>query len=121
MDSGYGRNAHDGVPAPDAHRRKPLPGAHEPLLAQVEHVRDPRRVRDLPLEEGRAAEDYEFQIITVPRSSSVGQVRAALTDEAEYGRWEHARTRRYLGGGRKVWLRRRIIRVQSTLGRPPTT
>lgn len=97
-----------------------MPGAHQSLVAHVEHVRDPRQVRGLPLESGRAAEDYEFQIITVPRSSSVGQVRAALTDQAEYGRWEHARTRIYLGGGKKVWLRRRIIRVESTLGQPPT-
>ncbi|GAA1487719.1 DUF5703 family protein [Brachybacterium sacelli] len=97
-----------------------MPGAHQSLVARIEHVRDPRQVRDLPLESGRAAEDYEFQIITVPRSSSVGQVRAALTDQAEYGRWEHARTRIYLGGGKKVWLRRRIIRVESTLGQPPT-
>lgn len=86
-----------------------------PLAARVEIVRDPRGRRDLPLERGRRPEDYEFQIITVPRDSSVAQVRAALTEQAEYGRWEHARTRKYLGGGRTVWLRRRILRVESAL------
>ena len=41
--------------------------------------------------------------------------RKALTDEAEYGRWELARTLLYMGGWRKVWLRRKIIKVSSTL------
>lgn len=92
-----------------------MSGLHKPLAARIEHVRDPRGLRDLPLERGRRAEDYEFQIITVPRESSVSQVRAVLTEQAEYGRWEHARTRLYVGGGKKVWLRRRILRVESTL------
>src|SRR5699024_293837 len=85
------------------------------LVAGVQHVSDPRRWRDLPVERGRRAEDYEFQILTVPRGTSIGQVRAELAEQAEYGRWEHARTRLYVGGGRKVRMRRRIIRVQSTL------
>jgi len=38
-----------------------------------------------------------------------------LTDEAEYGRWELARTLVYAGGERRIWLRRKIIRVESTL------
>jgi len=38
-----------------------------------------------------------------------------LTEQAEYGRWELARTRLFAGGERKVWLRRKIIRVRSTL------
>ena len=86
-----------------------------PLTAEVPHVSDPRGRRDLPVERGRRLDDYEYQIITVPRGSSIGQVRAELAEQAEYGRWEHARTRLYMGGGKKVWMRRRIIRVQSTL------
>ena len=86
-----------------------------PLTAEVQHVSDPRGRRDLPVERGRRLDDYEYQIITVPPRSSVSAVRATLTDEAEYGRWELARTRKYIGGGRKVWMRRRIIRVHSTL------
>jgi hypothetical protein len=38
-----------------------------------------------------------------------------LTDQAEYGGWELARLRLYPDGTRKVELRRRIIRVRSTL------
>lgn len=92
-----------------------MPSPDQPLEARVVIVRDPRAVPDLPIEAGRSPEDYEFQIITVPPRSSVSAVRATLTDEAEYGRWELARTRKYIGGGRKVWMRRRIIRVHSTL------
>jgi hypothetical protein len=59
---------------------------------------------------------YEYRTVTLPGSVDRGDVRRLLTDEAEYGRWELARTSIYTGGDRKVWLRRRIIRVESTLG-----
>ena len=49
------------------------------------------------------------------RDISRSEVRKMLTDEAEYGRWELARTQLYIGGARRVWLRRRIMRVSSTL------
>ena len=97
------------------HRSTTLIRPRTTLAAGVQHVSNTRGWRDLPVERGRRAEDYEFQIITVPRGASVGQVRAELAEQSEYGRWEHARTRLYFGGGRKVWMRRRIIRVQSTL------
>ena len=86
-----------------------------PLVAGIQHVSDPRGWQDLPSARGRRAADYEFPISTGPRGTSVGQVRAELAEQAEYGRWEHARTRLYVGGGKKVWMRRRIIRVESTL------
>ncbi|WP_010534644.1 DUF5703 family protein [Brachybacterium squillarum] len=96
-----------------------MPQSPRPLPGRIVHVRDPRGMRDLPLERGRVPEDYEFQIITVPRGSSVSAVRSSLTEEAEYGRWELVRTRLYMGGEKKVWMRRRIIRVRSTLGALP--
>jgi hypothetical protein len=37
-----------------------------------------------------------------------------LTDHAEYGHWELARVRLYPDGQRKVWLKRRLIKVQRT-------
>ncbi|UNX56362.1 DUF5703 family protein [Georgenia sp. TF02-10] len=65
---------------------------------------------------GAGAETYyEYRTFTIPRSVSRGDARRLLTDEAEYGRWELARTRVYLGGNRKVWLRRKAMRVESTL------
>ncbi len=63
---------------------------------------------------------YETKVLTLPRSASRGDVRRLLTDEAEYGKWELARLCLYVGGSRKVWLRRRIIRVESTLYRAST-
>lgn len=64
---------------------------------------------------GSRAASYEYRVLSIGRDTSRGDARRLLTDEAEYGRWELARTRLYAGGGRKVWLRRKIIRVQSTL------
>jgi hypothetical protein len=58
--------------------------------------------------------EYEFRVLTFPRDVSRSDVRQAITDQAEYGHWELARSRLYLGGARKVWLRRRIIRVRRT-------
>ncbi|MPV49893.1 MULTISPECIES: DUF5703 family protein [unclassified Pseudactinotalea] len=62
----------------------------------------------------QSAAEYEVRVVTLPRGVSRGEVRSLLTEQAEYGRWELARHRIYMGGERKVWLRRRIIRVRST-------
>jgi hypothetical protein len=75
----------------------------------------PRPGVDLPVEKGRSPEDYEFQVLAVPRGVSLGTVRRALAAESEYGRWDLVRTRLYYGGEKRVWMRRRIIRVSSTL------
>lgn len=58
---------------------------------------------------------YEFRVVALGRDISRSDARKMLTDEAEYGRWELARTQLYIGGARRVWLRRRIMRVSSTL------
>lgn len=63
---------------------------------------------------GRVPE-YEYRVVSIPRGVSRSEMRRRLTDDAEYGHWELARTRIYLGGSRKVWLRRRILRVRGTL------
>jgi hypothetical protein len=65
---------------------------------------------DLPVVDG----EYEYCVITVPRFTSRSEVRRLLTDHAEYGRWELARVRLQMGGTRRIWLRRRIIRVVRT-------
>ncbi|GEL47191.1 hypothetical protein CHO01_23070 [Cellulomonas hominis] len=71
---------------------------------------------DTPGNRASAARQYEYRVVTIPRTTSRTDARRLLTDEAEHGRWELARTLLYSGGERKVWLRRRIIRVRSTLG-----
>ena len=64
---------------------------------------------------GSATTDqYEYRVLTLSRETSRSDVRRLLTEHAEYGRWELARVRLFMGGGRKVWLRRKIIRVART-------
>jgi len=62
-----------------------------------------------------SAAHYEYRLVTFDRTTSRADASALLTDEAEYGRWELARTSLYTGGDRKVWLRRKVIRMRSTL------
>lgn len=69
---------------------------------------------DVPTPRGRAQHDYEYRELLLPRQVSRAQARQVLTEHAEYGRWELARVRLYTGGVRRVWLRRRIMRVQRT-------
>jgi hypothetical protein len=58
--------------------------------------------------------EYEYRVLFFPRDVSRGDLCRAVAEEAEYGHWELARLLLYLGGARRVWLRRRIIRVQRT-------
>lgn len=58
--------------------------------------------------------EYEVRVISLPRTASRKQIRSLLTEEAEYRHWELTRHRVYMGGERKVWMRRKIIRVRST-------
>lgn len=55
--------------------------------------------------------DFEYRLIRMPRGTTRAEARRALTDHAEYGRWELARVQLEFGGARRIWLRRRIIRV----------
>ncbi|HET7277873.1 MAG TPA: DUF5703 family protein [Dermatophilaceae bacterium] len=55
--------------------------------------------------------EYEYRILSFGREVSRAEVRQALVDHAEYGHWELQRTRIYMGGMRRTWLRRKIIRV----------
>jgi hypothetical protein len=59
---------------------------------------------------------YEYRELRIPASVSRNDARRMLTEHAELGRWELSRTLLFAGGERKVWLRRKVIRVRSTLG-----
>lgn len=72
----------------------------------------PPRQRPVQADQGS---HYEYRVLTINRSVSRHDAVRLLTDEAEYGRWELDRTLLYVGGVRRVWLRRKIIRVRSTL------
>jgi hypothetical protein len=71
-------------------------------------------VADTTLGRRGSPEQYEYRVLTLPREATRAEVRQLLTEHAEYGHWELARLRLYLGGHRKVWLRRKIIRVART-------
>lgn len=56
----------------------------------------------------------EWRVIDIPRDVPRSDTRSLLTEQAEYGRWELARSQILYGGARRVWLRRRVMRVQRT-------
>ncbi|MBE1564207.1 DUF5703 family protein [Nonomuraea africana] len=58
---------------------------------------------------------YSYMDVYIPRDTSREAARQMLTEHAEYGQWELARVRLYPDGSRHVRLRRKIIRVRSTL------
>jgi hypothetical protein len=65
--------------------------------------------------------EYEYQRLELPRSTTRNVARRLLTDAAEYGHWELDRLRLYPDGRRRVVLRRRIMRVRSTMEEPVRT
>ncbi len=58
---------------------------------------------------------YEYRVVVLPRTTSRSDAQRMLTEHAEYGRWELARSVLYVGGERRVWLRRKVLRVRSSL------
>ncbi|WP_417219347.1 DUF5703 family protein [Arthrobacter sp.] len=61
------------------------------------------------------ARGFEYLVLTVRPGQSVADARRELGEHAEYGKWELRTTRLYMGGMRRYWMRRRIMRVASTL------
>ena len=59
--------------------------------------------------------EFEYQRLTLPRGLSRSAAQRLLTDAAEHGHWELDRVLLFPDGTRKVTLRRRILRVRSTL------
>jgi hypothetical protein len=59
--------------------------------------------------------DYEYQRLTLPRGTPRRVAQRVLTDVAEREHWELDRLRLYPDGTRRIVLRRRILRVKSTL------
>ena len=64
---------------------------------------------------GTQSAHYEYRVLTLAETTNRNEARRLLTDEAEYGRWELARSLLFPGGRRKVWLRRKIMHVQRSL------
>jgi hypothetical protein len=62
----------------------------------------------------RRPSEYQYRKVAFSRTVDRDDAREQLTDAAEYGRWELARTQVSVDGKRTVWLRRKIIRMQRT-------
>ncbi|GAA4905011.1 DUF5703 family protein [Streptomonospora salina] len=54
--------------------------------------------------------EYEYREIRFSRGTSRSVTRQALTEQAEYGKWELSRVRLFPDGSRNVTLRRKILR-----------
>lgn len=67
------------------------------------HLRKPPRTKN-----------FEWRVVDIPRDIPRADALALLTEQAEYGSWELARSVVFEGGARRVWLRRRRIRVVRT-------
>lgn len=59
--------------------------------------------------------EYEFWSLNFHRTDSRAAVCRLLTEAAEYHGWEIDRLRRDPKGNRTVTLRRKVIRMRSTL------
>lgn len=55
--------------------------------------------------------NFEWRVVDIPRNIPRADALALLTDQAEYGSWELARAVTFVGGARRVWLKRRRMRV----------
>ncbi|GEB24473.1 hypothetical protein BAU01nite_32060 [Brevibacterium aurantiacum] len=62
-----------------------------------------------PMKRQRPAMTYEFRKVSFSRDTPRSVSLQELNDEAEYGKWELARTRISMGGTKTVWLRRKIM------------
>ena len=58
---------------------------------------------------------YEYLVLTVSPEDSLPEARRRLVEHSEYGKWELERSKLYVGGGRRFWLRRRVLQVQRTV------
>lgn len=61
------------------------------------------------------AKQYEYLVVSVSADDSLPDARRRIVEHAEYGKWELERSILYMGGGRRYWLRRKVITVQRTV------
>jgi hypothetical protein len=81
----------------------------------MENSRQPKGHVVSPVSERRAPSTrYEWRVVDIPANVSRAEARAMLTEHAEFGAWELKRTVVFFGGARRVWLRKRTMRVVRT-------
>jgi hypothetical protein len=61
------------------------------------------------------ARQYEYLVLTVAPDDSLPDARRRLVEHSEYGKWELERSVLYMGGGRRFWMRRKVLSVQRTV------
>ena len=61
------------------------------------------------------ARQYEYLVLTVAPDDSLPDARRRLVEHSEYGKWELERSVLYMGGGRRFWMRRKVLTVQRTV------
>jgi hypothetical protein len=61
-----------------------------------------------------ASGKYEYLVLSVKPGESIAEARQRVREHSEYGKWELERSRLYMGGGRRYWLRRRVMSVERT-------
>lgn len=54
---------------------------------------------------------WEIREISFAKRSKLEDATTALNELAEYGNWELYRTRIYPDGRKRVWIKRRIIKI----------
>lgn len=57
---------------------------------------------------------WEIREVPLPTKVSRREAKEILTELAEYGRWELVRTRIYPNGVKRVWVKKRIQKVERT-------
>ncbi len=62
----------------------------------------------------RSATAVEWRVVDIPRDLPRREALALLNEHVEYGSWEMARAVTFIGGARRVWLKRRRMRVMRT-------
>lgn len=58
---------------------------------------------------------WEIREINFGSHSIINDTKDILTDLAEYGQWELHRTRIYPNGQKRVWIKRKVLRVKSSI------
>ena len=57
---------------------------------------------------------WEIREVPLPKKVSRREAKELLTELAEYGRWELVRTRIYPNGVKRMWVKKRIQKVERT-------
>lgn len=72
------------------------------------HVINPR------LGSRSARSHMQWRVVDIPPDITHLETAQLLSEQAEYGRWELARSVIFVGGARRVWLRRKTMHVERT-------